>query len=923
MSKDVKIEIIYFKSKADVSLEFGLHGDYPVRMLSTSCDNLTSFYHSLKRAISRSEIILITGGYTSNDYIPSFLSKALSTPIYTPDYKSFNIITNDNYKLPENAVPLAGSNRIFGGFLIESGPQTIISLTEDKKTRLLITKEIIVKYITEHHAVFGGSYFVKNKENSVSTESKTEDITVKKDNAEVGDNINVQTNVDISLEFTDISSTAQPTENTDNNATENNTIVFDFSNLDSVFDHEEQNDVIVNHATDGEIIAEKYTLGKIKSPDIQCDIDEESYALPLKHKNHTKRKVLRIVCIILSLLIALGSVAGVIIYRKINPKKTKDYYSAMADVFYSYTNKNEAISHLSESINNLTAWLSIPSANIDFPVILPQNAEMAEQLKTHLPDGTLNQKGTVFTTLSTNPADSDNIFLYGNGNAGGVFESLLSPDMSSKFYYTDKTNTTEWRFISKFTHDTAGDFDYKKISFENESQRKEYILKILSISSINSNIDVYYACPKVMLFTVFTENGEVILAAAPSVYVRTMNIPASSNENSSNETPDSSETNPPDKIIIGVNDGDIVYVDKEDSGEYEQVPDNNEEIIPDISVPSNSSSAESTSVSQSSEQASSSTLSSSSIIVSSSTVTSSIVSSAVISSTVQNPTPETPPTPTVDPFLTWDINITVTNGTNIVSGTAVEIVARVVEAEMGSSYNIEALKSQAICTYAWLINNGVLDGKTPYVPMKEAKQNSKNAVNAVKGTIITYDGKLAQTYCHAYSAGYTASYQHIWQWNNWQSTPAYPYLQSVESKYDNNISATTTTYTADTVKQLIKDKFNIDVSEMPKEKWIEPVLYDSNNLYCVRVNIGGNEYQGQDLRNKLFGLYSSSHKSGLKSSAYTVSYDSKTDMFTVICKGWGHGVGLSQRGAKAYADAGWNYEQILTHYFKGTVLKKY
>ena len=42
MSKDVRIEILYYKESTDVSLEFGLHGDYPVRMLSTSCDDIES-----------------------------------------------------------------------------------------------------------------------------------------------------------------------------------------------------------------------------------------------------------------------------------------------------------------------------------------------------------------------------------------------------------------------------------------------------------------------------------------------------------------------------------------------------------------------------------------------------------------------------------------------------------------------------------------------------------------------------------------------------------------------------------------------------------------------------------------------------------------------------------------------------------------
>jgi stage II sporulation protein D len=37
-------------------------------------------------------------------------------------------------------------------------------------------------------------------------------------------------------------------------------------------------------------------------------------------------------------------------------------------------------------------------------------------------------------------------------------------------------------------------------------------------------------------------------------------------------------------------------------------------------------------------------------------------------------------------------------------------------------------------------------------------------------------------------------------------------------------------------------------------------------------------------------------------------------------RGWGHGVGLSQFGAKGMADRGYAYPQILEHYYPGTAL---
>jgi len=44
------------------------------------------------------------------------------------------------------------------------------------------------------------------------------------------------------------------------------------------------------------------------------------------------------------------------------------------------------------------------------------------------------------------------------------------------------------------------------------------------------------------------------------------------------------------------------------------------------------------------------------------------------------------------------------------------------------------------------------------------------------------------------------------------------------------------------------------------------------------------------------------------------------DEFLFVGSGFGHGVGMSQWGAKAYADDGWDYRDILLHYYRGADL---
>ncbi len=44
-------------------------------------------------------------------------------------------------------------------------------------------------------------------------------------------------------------------------------------------------------------------------------------------------------------------------------------------------------------------------------------------------------------------------------------------------------------------------------------------------------------------------------------------------------------------------------------------------------------------------------------------------------------------------------------------------------------------------------------------------------------------------------------------------------------------------------------------------------------------------------------------------------------VFVIDGRGWGHGVGMSQYGARGYAEAGWSHRRILAHYYRGTKLR--
>ena len=61
----------------------------------------------------------------------------------------------------------------------------------------------------------------------------------------------------------------------------------------------------------------------------------------------------------------------------------------------------------------------------------------------------------------------------------------------------------------------------------------------------------------------------------------------------------------------------------------------------------------------------------------------------------------------------------------------------------------------------------------------------------------------------------------------------------------------------------------------------------------------------------------------LRSSAFYFETKGDDDSLSYIFAGagWGHGVGMCQSGAIGRANAGHTFNEILNHYFRGTILK--
>lgn len=794
MAKDVKIELIYYKTKTDFSLEFGLHGNYPLRILSNSCDDLRSFFQFLKRAVSRSEIIITVGGYDEEGYIPELLGKSIGKNMVVPNYRQLGIITDRSYPLPAGAVPLSSERKLFGGFLIECGPQAIISLSDDRKTRLDITENTIAPYIAEHYAIYGNRYIAPASDTDAVSFEATEDIK--------------------KIEYADKTKDIRKAED-----------------IQKAEDTKKAEEIIAPAILNGVDI---FSSSPVTEP---AALEQMTVDPPPEDTAVTAENV----------------------EEEIAPLPAEET-AASEEVL-----KEPVIASAVqvEPKSALTGDTVLYDFNFDlsFPTDKDDDGDDGPTVKKHF--NWLRILATLFIVIIL----LSFAFLY------TYFCIFKSGD--------DKQQTSN-------TGSTSSRIDFGS---DNDKTVQTVVIgsdDIFFNDTRSENEEIFEQAP------ISEDETEYPVPIPVNSETATSEKQTQSEKPASSETESASDTSGKPSTTSETTGSESSTGDPEQSSESASASETT-----DPSKETASASLESkTDTSSGSAQTESETASS---------------TSSETSSASGDPTAQT----TTDPLLSWDIEITVYNNktSTYVTGTAAEIVEMITEAEIGSGSPPEALKAQAAAAYSWLITNGAAKGKKPTVPLNSnVGQRTKDAVAAVKGTVISYNGYFAETYYSAYSAGHTASYQDVWQDGKY-----FPYLQSVECPVDEKLKnfETVKVYTAEEIKTLIKDKLNVDVSGMPKDEWIVPVKYDGNDLYCVTVRIGGIEKTGSYLRSTFLSY-------GVRSTAFKVVYSEEDDTFTFTSRGWGHGVGMSQDGACAYAkDYGWTYIQILEHFYPGVTITKY
>ena len=116
----------------------------------------------------------------------------------------------------------------------------------------------------------------------------------------------------------------------------------------------------------------------------------------------------------------------------------------------------------------------------------------------------------------------------------------------------------------------------------------------------------------------------------------------------------------------------------------------------------------------------------------------------------------------------------------------------------------------------------------------------------------------------------------------------------------------TVQYDAQQVSDALYAYLGIDVTGNP-DAWIGETVWDDAG-YVDTIQVCGQSVTGPQMRSAL----------SLRSACFAIAW--QDGEFTVTTRGYGHGVGLSQEGARAMAAGGASWQDILDYYFPGTRL---
>jgi len=283
---------------------------------------------------------------------------------------------------------------------------------------------------------------------------------------------------------------------------------------------------------------------------------------------------------------------------------------------------------------------------------------------------------------------------------------------------------------------------------------------------------------------------------------------------------------------------------------------------------------------------------------------------------------KTPPAPPAE-----QMSLRVLSGEELMEIGMEDYLVGVVAAEMPAYYHPEALKAQAVAARTYTLrkssrggcvrkdgadictDSGHCQAYADDARLRERwggdyednLQKIRTAVYSTAGEILTYEDQAIDAMYHASSGGHTENSEDVYK-------NAIPYLRGVESP-DGAGYEKTLSYPRGEFVERVNKKLGTELSAETLEQDLEILSrFDSGRV--AKIRLGSETFSGTKFRGA----------AGLPSALF--SYTLSADSIVFSTEGHGHAVGMSQSGADYYADAGWDYRQILLHYYTGVSLEQ-
>jgi len=234
----------------------------------------------------------------------------------------------------------------------------------------------------------------------------------------------------------------------------------------------------------------------------------------------------------------------------------------------------------------------------------------------------------------------------------------------------------------------------------------------------------------------------------------------------------------------------------------------------------------------------------------------------------------------------------------------------VVGSEMPTSWPQAALQSQAVAARSYALykrsrsNNPLydVDATTTFQVYKGLEQEHPNTLAAVDATtdqVVTYNGQVIEAIFHSSSGGFTENANEVW-------SSDVPYLRGVEDfDHSSPVFAWEETFSLQEFSDKIGDVGTVRSIGAPQ-------LSSGGRVANISIagDRGSKTLRGRDVRSAL----------RLRSTRFNIDLNAASNTVTITGSGFGHGVGMSQWGARRLAEEGWSFEQILQHYYQSTVV---